>query len=419
MTRSIFERTNAMERHTCLIRDGFYAGNSCVILRQFNNEKDRLRTFTTYPQNACKSPCLLAKDGFYYIGLGDDTVICFACQKKKTAWRVEENISDTHRNLCSDCAMVTGAGYSGNIPIVAPYSSFEGILASYHVSSLKNCIQYPKHSDQLRASGKPSYQELGITTERPKRCEYSSTSARLQTFSNWPANHPVKSKDLAVAGFYFTDHANKNDGVECFYCGGALSDWKAGEDAWVEHARHFPTCAFLKLTLGPMFPETVQLMLKEKQDQALINFQVVVDRLTVDQSIEYKGSALENDPAVQAVCAFGYHKEEVLPLASSLNNNGGILSAQSLYRVAAGKHSGEVCSRGRECDPDIARMEKMNQDLRLKRLCKQCRNKEVAVVFLPCGHLVFCTECGPSMQECPVCQSLIEGKIRAFIPVQM
>lgn len=48
-------------------------------------------------------------------------------------------------------------------------------------------------------------------------------------------------------------------------------------------------------------------------------------------------------------------------------------------------------------------------------LCKICYAKEVGVVFLPCGHVVACVECAPSLSQCAVCRKPLEATFRAFL----
>lgn len=43
-------------------------------------------------------------------------------------------------------------------------------------------------------------------------------------------------------------------------------------------------------------------------------------------------------------------------------------------------------------------------------MCKTCTIHHVTSVFIPCGHLVCCSECAPTHIECPVCRKKI-GKI--------
>ena len=39
-----------------------------------------------------------------------------------------------------------------------------------------------------------------------------------------------------------------------------------------------------------------------------------------------------------------------------------------------------------------------NSRLREEKTCKVCMDAEVGVVFLPCGHLVVCPNCAPSLK---------------------
>lgn len=66
---------------------------------------------------------------------------------------------------------------------------------------------------------------------------------RLGTFVNWPQDAPVQPRDLAKAGFYYTNSADR---VKCAFCKGILRNWEQGDDAMVEHRSHFPNCAFVK-----------------------------------------------------------------------------------------------------------------------------------------------------------------------------
>ncbi|XP_046986426.1 baculoviral IAP repeat-containing protein 7-like [Schistocerca americana] len=47
--------------------------------------------------------------------------------------------------------------------------------------------------------------------------------------------------------------------------------------------------------------------------------------------------------------------------------------------------------------------------------CKICAERERGLVFLPCGHVIACVECGPSLSVCPDCNTEISAKMRAHI----
>ncbi|PRD21575.1 UNVERIFIED_CONTAM: Birc3 [Trichonephila clavipes] len=42
-------------------------------------------------------------------------------------------------------------------------------------------------------------------------------------------------------------------------------------------------------------------------------------------------------------------------------------------------------------------------------LCKICMDQEVSVLFLPCSHLLACTECAPALKFCPLCRQTIQA----------
>jgi len=58
---------------------------------------------------------------------------------------------------------------------------------------------------------------------------------------------------------------------------------------------------------------------------------------------------------------------------------------------------------------------KENADLKELQVCKVCRENEVAIVFLPCGHYVTCMDCAPAMRKCLVCDIVIHGTIKAWL----
>lgn len=66
---------------------------------------------------------------------------------------------------------------------------------------------------------------------------------------------------------------------------------------------------------------------------------------------------------------------------------------------------------------DVAGLSLQEQLRRLQeeRTCKVCMDKEVSIVFIPCGHLVVCQECAPSLRKCPICRGIIKGTVRTFL----
>lgn len=65
---------------------------------------------------------------------------------------------------------------------------------------------------------------------------------RLSTFANWPASAPVDPIRIAKAGFFYTGEGTE---VQCFSCGGKISQWNYGDQVMWRHRNMEPNCAFV------------------------------------------------------------------------------------------------------------------------------------------------------------------------------
>ncbi|KAK0063304.1 baculoviral IAP repeat-containing protein 3-like isoform X2 [Biomphalaria pfeifferi] len=289
----------------------------------FANEIYRLSTFADYPQNSPKSASLLSAQGFVYIGNGvNDKVMCFYCGKEKENWRPEDVIQDVHRLLSPDCPQVLTE--MSNI-VQALQSTFEVTINSLQINSshhtennlqansslsTENTLQInsshptensntiPSEQEQQEPFARsvqnlmvesintiattsetrgntdrvrrdlvpksPTYSDLGIITERPKSPEYAHKIKRLQTFASWPRYHLLTPDELVEAGFF---SVGSGDCTRCFFCGGGLRNWEEEDNVWVEHARWFPRCYYLRQKIGQEFIDIVQ-DLHSQLDQA-------------------------------------------------------------------------------------------------------------------------------------------------------
>ncbi|CAL1545892.1 unnamed protein product, partial [Lymnaea stagnalis] len=218
------------------------------------------------------------------------------------------------------------------------------------------------------------------------------------------------------------------DCARCFYCGGGLRNWEDEDDVWVEHARWFPKCAYIRQQMGQVFVDTVQELNKTFD---LIPFSMVMEHCKTSGAASLladKTEPLKRDPAVRTVVEFGYSLEDVLEVAKVIKGKEVILSSdvlltklRELRKPRHVKTSSETmdventASTSEEDEEAIRRMKEMNNQLRQQTVCKICMDKEVAVVFLPCGHLVSCAECASAMKDCPVCRVTVKGVVRAIL----
>jgi len=72
---------------------------------------------------------------------------------------------------------------------------------------------------------------------------------------------PVHSHTLSNFLLYCV--SGYGDYVRCFFCGGGLRNWEPGDDPWVEHARWFPRCIFVKQNKGQTF---INLVLQRQRE---------------------------------------------------------------------------------------------------------------------------------------------------------
>ncbi|XP_059147837.1 uncharacterized protein LOC131935460 [Physella acuta] len=275
-----------------------------------------------------------------------------------------------------------------------------------------------------RTASKPTYVELGIITERPKRSEYALRIKRVETYSGWPREHHLTPNELAEAGFFY---AGYGDCARCFFCGGGLRNWEDEDNVLVEHARWFPKCAFIRQQMGQAFIDAVQDLNK---DNDLISYQMVLEKIKCsgcDFNLETRDNPLQRDPAVKTVLDLGFSMIDVLGQATLVREDSGTLSADVLLEKLVEMKRPRARTSNLRTETDeltidipqslelMRRIKEQNNQLRQQTVCKICMDKEVAVVFLPCGHLVSCGDCSIAMKDCPVCRHNVKGIVRAFM----
>ena len=333
----------------------------------------------------------------------------------ETAPAADNTVSSTSVTVPSGQAFDTSSVTSGPSPGISTLST----------------VGNPSQND-VKAKGNsrgPTHSELGIVTERPKRFEYAVLMKRMETFLPWPRDYHLRPKELAEAGFYY---AGFGDCCRCFYCGGGIRNWVNDDDAWVEHARFFPKCQYIRQQMGQVFVDTVQIL---SVTYNTIPFKMVMDHIgdaALAFQLDSKDNRLKRDPAVKTMVDIGYPQAEVIAIAESIKEDGGILSADGIYeKLVAGnikkssgginaselKINGEYSSTddAENLEKKIRSLKEQNNRLRNQTVCKICLDKEVTVVFLPCGHLVSCTDCASAMKDCPVCRKHVKGLVRALM----
>lgn len=200
----------------------------CPDAADMRREDERLKTFNEWPVSFL-SPESLAKNGFYYLGRGDE-VRCAFCKVEIMKWVPGDDPAKDHQRWAPQCPFLRRQAGSGNVPLDSTAS--------------------PVGHDEcgVRAPA-PSVRMPG-----PVHPRYASEAARLRSFSDWPRSMKQKPEELAEAGFFYTGQGDK---TKCFYCDGGLKDWENDDVPWEQHARWFDRCAYVQLVKGREYVQKV------------------------------------------------------------------------------------------------------------------------------------------------------------------
>jgi hypothetical protein len=66
-----------------------------------------------------------------------------------------------------------------------------------------------------------------------------------------------------------------SDYVKCFYCDGGLCNWEAGDDPWVEHAKWFPDCEFVRLNKSLAFVEECKRLAQSSSNSSVSDQEII------------------------------------------------------------------------------------------------------------------------------------------------
>ena len=64
---------------------------------------------------------------------------------------------------------------------------------------------------------------------------------------------------------------------------------------------------------------------------------------------------------------------------------------------------------------DPKKIMEMNRQLKEKMRCIHCKNKEICMLFVSCGHQVTCEDCSEKIELCPYCDARIKKQLKTFL----
>ncbi|XP_053500174.1 baculoviral IAP repeat-containing protein 7 [Ictalurus furcatus] len=384
---------------------------------RMHSEEERLSTFHNWPLNDSDRSAELARASFYFLGPGD-MVRCFRYDRTLRHWAHDDSPTGGHRRHFPACEFESRTDTSYVRRVRASTDSVDGQLLSQ--------LQRLAADEQ-------------VTTSQAAYPDMEPEDTRLTTFSNWPTSSSIQPDTLARAGFFYTGHS---DNVKCFFCNGSLRNWEPGDDPWQEHAKWFPRCEYLMQSRGQEYINHVQQsffntleLASEAQNSTPRNITTGHDVLSGQSA----SAAAMFSPVVQAVLQMGFEQAPVESLVQShflLTGHhytsvsdlvADVLQAEEEGRQGSDNNTEPVLrqsssasgmklqtSLGEKVLVTLSAEEQLKQ-LQEERTCKVCMDKLVSMVFIPCGHLVVCSDCAASLQHCPICRAVIRGSMRAFM----
>ncbi|XP_063404150.1 uncharacterized protein LOC134687634 isoform X2 [Mytilus trossulus] len=336
-------------------------------------------------------------------------------------------------------------------PPPAPATTTTSTTGTTGSSSSSTAVTEPSRS---------RFDPLGINFEKPRYPAYAVLTVRINTYNGWPNYLDQTPRVMATAGFFY---AGYGDYTRCFFCGGGLRNWEAGDDPWVEHARWFPKCAFLRQNKGDHYVRMVQTRHQEAEasnqpiqlprqlsvldegrpanimssipvqtlremgkDDTIIN--QAIDRWRSNRQQTGRSHDNAELQATEIYEVILQIEEEQEQGASALPTTGQQLALThptnqvvSQTSVAIAEETEQPTGAEGTTD-DLSYLEGFEKVLeeyeeqKDKLTCTICMENPVAIAFLPCGHLVCCLDCAPAMRKCPICNELVKGTIKTFFP---
>ncbi|CAC5393827.1 BIRC7_8 [Mytilus coruscus] len=275
---------------------------------------------------------------------------------------------------------------------------------------------------------------MGICIDNPKYPKYAIRISRLDSFKHWPTYLTQSPEEMVSAGFFFT---GTGDHCRCFFCGGGLRNWEPGDKPWIEHARWYQNCAFVRNCKGERFIRDVQTN----------NIRTDIVEKNELPNPNTPLNDFKNIPAVRSVSQFGYDEKLIKEAYDTLKKAGTaditstvlletifnleeksnqtqensnktkprIEETQSAIGPAITTQVNNEPASDPELELSVRSLEEENQNLKDQQTCKICLDEPIAIVFLPCGHLAACVTCAPALRRCPICRTFIKGTVKAIM----
>ncbi|KAI5266455.1 baculoviral IAP repeat-containing protein 2 [Manis pentadactyla] len=384
-------KDDAMSEHRRHFPNCPFLENSVEMLRfsisnlSMQTHAARLRTFVCWPSSVPVQPEQLASAGFYYVGRNDD-VKCFCCDGGLRCWESGDDPWVEHAKWFPRCEFLIrmkGQEFVDEIQARYPHL-LEQLLATSDAPGDEN-VDPPIHFGPGESSS-----EDAVMMNTPV------VKAALEMgFSRSLVKQTVQHKILTTGENYKT----VNDVVSALLNAEVEKREEEKERQTEEMAsddlsliRRNRMALFQQLTcVLPILDNLLKANVINKQEHDIIKqkTQIPLQARELIDTILVKGNAAAN-----------IFKTCLKEIDSALYEN--LFVEKNMKYIPTEDVSG-------------LSLEEQLRRLQEERTCKVCMDKEVSIVFIPCGHLVVCQECAPSLRKCPICRGIIKGTVRTFL----
>uniref|UniRef100_K7DRD3 RING-type E3 ubiquitin transferase n=1 Tax=Pan troglodytes TaxID=9598 RepID=K7DRD3_PANTR len=346
----------------------------------------RMRTFMYWPSSVPVQPEQLASAGFYYVGRNDD-VKCFCCDGGLRCWESGDDPWVQHAKWfprCEYLIRIKGQEFIRQVQASYPHL-LEQLLSTSDSPRDENT-----ESSIIHFEPGEDHSEDAIMMNTPV-----VNAAVEMGFSRSLVKQTVQRKILATGENYRL----VND---------LVLDLLNAEDEIREEERERATEE----------KESNDLLLIRKNRMAL--FQHLTCVIPILDSLLTAGIINEQEhDVIKQKTQTSLQARELIDTILVKGNIAATVFRNSLQEADAVLYEHLFVQQDIKYIPteDVSDLpvEEQLRRLQEERTCKVCMDKEVSIVFIPCGHLVVCKDCAPSLRKCPICRSTIKGTVRTFL----
>ncbi|XP_060588222.1 baculoviral IAP repeat-containing protein 2-like [Ruditapes philippinarum] len=353
------------------------------------HEWARFVSFNNFPQAVSHAPSglILARDGFYYTDV-DTIVECFCCRQRFDA-SIRENTNVVHCHHSETCAFALNSSNT-NVPVNG------------------------------ERENRSTYSNGNV--ERFNSSMYTTVQSRLASYHNCLIGLSGITSSLANAGFY---HSGGTDSqITCFACGLRLPRRELENDPWRIHALHSPNCLHVIRTRGTDFVRSLTTEQNRCSNQATEESDGLIYMHEVQRLVQ-KGHDFDRvmDAIQQLRRLNGDREISAMDILEYINRtepnltepNADNFLSSALRQFFMKKKEENMVTEKDRLQNELLRLQDEVVRLKREKVCKVCLEKDMCIVFLPCGHLVACDDCAPRVKKCPVCRAIIKGTARTYL----